>query len=242
MNSNRFKHAKRLQPLKVPLCRATQHVVTYALRHSVPKLALSLLTLVVFAFSSSSDGLCQEQRRKLLLFSGSFPSPYSPGSRPGVASDFSTGVGTVLDTRMRRSGIFDNFYIDGVRRLQLESNPTRNPNDIDEQVLSRAAQRVLTVQSTDAITATLNNSELRDTYRRIAKGIQRARDVVKVSIRSDHNGLQFTQKQKGAKLIEFHLEPNDRTFLAPHLTIVDAGRIRYDPSRSAVMFEVRRDW
>jgi hypothetical protein len=101
---------------------------------------------------------------------------------------------------------------------------------------------VFTVQTTDAINATLNDSELRETYRQVVKTLQRARDAVKFSIRSDESGYHVTRRQKGAKLVEFHLEPNDQTLVAPHLTIVDTGRLRYDPSRSAVLFEVRGEW
>jgi hypothetical protein len=206
------------------------------------KAVLLFISLALLTFLGGSEGLCQVRQRKLLLFRDSPDSQSSNQARPGVTTDVATGVGTVLDGMSTRSGIFDNFYIDGVRRLQLEANPTRNANDVDERVLSRAGQRVFTVQATDMINSTLNNSELRQTYRQVVKSLQRARDTVKFSVRSDHDGYHFTQKQKGSKLVEFHLEPNDQTLVAPHLTIINAGRLRYDPSRKAVLFEVRRDW
>lgn len=206
------------------------------------KVVTVFISLVSLTILSGSAGLCQEKQRKLLLFRDAGGSPGSSSMSPGVTTDVASGVGTVLEAHNGRSGIFDNFYVDGVRRLQLESNPTRNPNDVDDTVLSRAAQRVITVQTTDAINSTLNNSELRETYRQVVKTLQRARDAVKFSIRSDADGYHLTQKQKGAKLVEFHLEPNDQTLVAPHLTIVDTGRLRYDPSRSAVLFEVRGEW
>jgi hypothetical protein len=206
------------------------------------KAVLFFISLLLLIILSNTEALCQEKQRKLLLFRYSFGSQSSGQLRPGATTDVSTGVGTVLEERSGRSGIFDNYYIDGVRRLQIEANPTRNINDVDDDVLSRAAQRVLTVQTTDAINSTLNNSELRDTYRQLVRSLQKARDTVKFSVRSDHAGYHFTQKQQGKKLLEFHLEPNDRTGVAPHVTIADTGRLRYDPSRSAVLFEVRRDW
>jgi hypothetical protein len=206
------------------------------------KAVLFFISLSSLTFLGATDASCQERQRKLLLFRDSFSSQTSSDMRPGGTTDVSTGVGTVLDSKGGRSGLFDNYYIDGVRRLQIDANPTRNVNDVDDTVLSRAAQRVLTVQTTDAINSTLNNSELRETYRQVVRTLQKARDTVKFSIRSDHSGYHLTQKQKGAKLIEFHLEPNDRTVVAPHITIAETGRLRYDPSRSAVLFEVRRDW
>jgi hypothetical protein len=206
------------------------------------KAVLFFISPVLLTFLSDSDALCQEKQRKLLLFRDSFDSQSSTQTRPAVTTDVASGVGTVLDGMSSRSGIFDNYYIDGVRRLQIEANPTRNANDIDERVLSRAGQRVFTVQMTDTINSTLNNSELRESYRRVVKSLQRARDTVKFSVRSDHDGYHFTQKQKGSKLVEFHLEPNDQTVVAPHVTLVDIGRLRYDPSRKAVLFEVRQDW
>ncbi len=206
------------------------------------KVVLFFISLALLTFLGDSEGLCQARQRKLLLFRDSSDTQSSSQTRPSVTTDVATGVGTVLEGMSTRSGIFDNFYIDGVRRLQLEANPTRNANDVDERVLSRAGQRVFTVQATDMINSTLNNSELRETYRQVVKSLQRARDTVKFSVRSDHEGYHFTQKQKGAKLVEFHLEPNDQTLVAPHLTVIDAGRVRYDPSRKAVLFEIRRDW
>ncbi len=206
------------------------------------KAGLFSISLALLAFLSNSEVLCQERQRKLMLFRESSDTQSATQTRPTVTTDVATGVGTVLEGMTTRSGIFDNFYIDGVRRLQIEANPTRNPNDFDERVLSRAGQRVFTVQATDMINSTLNNSELRETYRQVVKTLQKARDTVKFSVRSDQDGYHFTQKPKGAKLVEFHLEPNDQTVVAPHLTLIDTGRLRYDPSRKAVLFEIRRDW
>jgi hypothetical protein len=157
--------------------------------------------------------------------------------------DVAGGVGGLLRSDSGgRNPLFDEYYMDGVTKLQFEASPDQNPNDFDERKSSRAAQRALTVKLGQTVTDTLNHSDLREAYRRALKGFQDVRDSVRFSVQKNDEGYSVSRTPKGAKLLEFDVEPSDKTGLAPHVNVMDTGRVRYDTSISAVMFEFRQDW
>jgi hypothetical protein len=139
---------------------------------------------------------------------------------------------------------FDGYFMDNLRRMAVEANPTDSIHDFDEERASNVAKRALAARLTDSVQRTALQSDFRDEYRSIIRGFAAVKRALAFGVHRDGQGLSVgrSSKRRGKKIVELQVEPSARTIFSPQLKIGELSRVRYDTENQGFMFEIRHNW
>lgn len=133
--------------------------------------------------------------------------------------------------------LYDPLTIQTLKRLKEDARPAWDGDDEDVDKTRRVVERALAIQSGRNISSTLEQSELRSTYRAIKQGLKNFQNNFRYSLQTTGKSMEVSKEKKGKKLLELNVELNLKQGLDPQLKMGEHLRFRYDYTSQRPLLE-----
>jgi hypothetical protein len=220
-------------------------------QHAIPRRAvvspgaawLAITAVIHFSLALTLPAHAQPGARLRTLFLDSSDDGAQRSGQGGVF-DRSLLPDIIVGPGESGMAVFDGYFMDNLRRLAVEANPTDSVHDFDEDRASHVAKRALAARLTDSVQRTALQSEFKDEYRSIIRGFASIKRALAYGVHRDAQGVTFgrSSKRKGKKILELQVEPSARTLFSPQLKVGEMSRLRYDTDNQGFIFEIRHNW
>jgi hypothetical protein len=135
------------------------------------------------------------------------------------------------------TNLYDPLTIARLKRMQEMVAPQINIDDVDVEQTRSITEDALAIQSGRSAVRLIERSELQPLYRSIKDEFSAIQDALRFGVQQTPNGVSFTRKRKGRRLVELQVQFDPKTVLEPQLKIGDAVRFRYDFDQGEAIME-----